>query len=360
MRVSSICIRDLINGNPRSIIRGMKSLFPLAFLEPPANSECAPCAAPRSVRIASTMKVARSIVVCLMLRRTLWSGGVRIVRRLVLLGVVLMLATSCALSKNEKGGTVILVGLPEVLSREVSTFRLADGGEGVLREYGGNYSIMLRDYREVIRLGDASSARIVRVDTIEGQTVVVVEKATKACPRRYTVIGIRSREVKSWDIPECLLEPTFRATEAASYIEYWNASPPRGYAYRNDQLFKLRPGTQARTSAAAPPLPSNSPGERSSKTPSGESAPPSRDKGSALALTERMLTMPRYVPKAPARTSVSIDDAPLARSPSLPPPQAAPQGSAGPRSTPAPRQHAPALVFTDERLEPVRIVLTDK
>ena len=242
------------------------------------------------------------------------------------LAVVVVLVQGCAVQVGPNGNRVVGVDEAELLGRKISTFTLPGGGTGALRVVGNQYSLKLDQYFRVIPMGQAKTARVVRVEQVGDRATILVEVADNSCDYKYHLFSIKGGDVLSWNFyGDCKTPATSAKVDNEQQFEFRGAYQVTRYTHRDTRLFRSDIPLN-RLQQAAPAAAPSTPG----------------------------VSGPRYVPGAPSGNAAST--APTA------PPDPVRRSAAAPRSAPAPRttQAAPQpakLEFPAEEQKAIRIVL---
>ncbi|MGK5044400.1 hypothetical protein ACQ4WP_00690 [Janthinobacterium sp. GB4P2] len=129
-------------------------------------------------------------------------------RKLIAGVAVGVLLTGCAMTPNGRGGVMVGLDTAELFGTPMSTFRLRDGTEGVLRkDPQGKYSIKLSQAFRVVPLDKAIMARVARVENVGERTVVIVETQERNCAYRYEVLAFQGTDVLQWTVGNCKDRP---------------------------------------------------------------------------------------------------------------------------------------------------------
>ena len=265
-----------------------------------------------------------------------------------------LLLTGCAMQPNGRGGVMVGLDTAELFGTPISTFKLRDGTEGILRkDPQGKFSIKLSQAFRVVPLANAITARVARVEHVGERTVVIVETQERGCAYRYEVLAFQGTDVLQWTIGNCKDRPRVElAADAKSLnIDFPNYNQLSRQIYTDNRLLNtsvpVPPGVNTRLVPFADDALRGS-GPAVVNLPAGDGP------GRVIPAAPASAPAPAAVPKAAARSSAKSrrQDTPAkAAAPaaiSLPLPRAA---------SPAPAPAAAPMIFQAEEIKPVVIDL---
>jgi hypothetical protein len=236
---------------------------------------------------------------------------------LVVLAVFLQ---GCAVKTGANGHLLYGLDQAELLGRKIDIFTLPGGGTGALRVMGNQYSLKLDEFSRVIPMGEAKSARVVKVDQVGDRTTVLVVKADNSCDYKYQLFSIKERDVLSWEFyGDCKTAATAVKVDNEQQFDFRLPYQVTRFTYRDSRFLRSD-------------IPLNRLQANPGTSPGG-------------------VTGPRYTPGAPSSNASQS-----------PPPDPVKRTATAARSAPTPRtaQAAPQpakLEFAAEEQKAIRIVL---
>lgn len=131
----------------------------------------------------------------------------------------------CAARNMPNGKTVYGLDEAGLLGKNVSVFRMPDGGEASVRVYNGHYSVKFAQYSRVFDIGYPNSVSFKSTVQIGDFAVLLLQKSEKNCPNMTMLLAIRGPEVRVWDVGSCATEPKVTVQKDALVLDIVN-----GYA----------------------------------------------------------------------------------------------------------------------------------
>jgi len=208
-----------------------------------------------------------------------------------------LLLGACATRSNS--GSIAQYSLDQaaIFGDVVDAFVLPDGSEGSIRRFNNNYSIKLQKHSRVVDIERATQVKFRSAQSVDGYTLIVLEKAERNCQGKTHLMAIRGTKVRSWDFGNCRTWPeseiasdaaTFYVEEGAGTIQYQFTGGRLLYGPAPKRP-PLMPARQAPAENQPPAAPARS----------GETAQASRPKSSNAPTAASRKTAPApYVPPA--------------------------------------------------------------
>lgn len=155
--------------------------------------------------------------------------------------ITVLLSGGCSMHYSNSGKIQINSDLASVLGNEIGRFSLADGGNGVLREMGGEYSLKWGLTLTEQPLKGISWAQIKSQYTVDGHTLLLLQTATPACPEQYQLIDIRGTQLHAWNFHDvCGVTPYSQLNNGRLRIEFLKGETTYRFTWQHGEVYQQR------------------------------------------------------------------------------------------------------------------------
>jgi hypothetical protein len=132
-----------------------------------------------------------------------------------------VLIGGCATHSNSDSIAHYSLDQVAIFGDVVDAFVLPDGSAGSIRRFNNNYSVKLEKNSRVIDIERATQLKFRSAQSVDGYTLIVLEKTEGTCQGKTHLMAIRGAEVKLWDFGNCRTWPetTITSDAATFYVE---------------------------------------------------------------------------------------------------------------------------------------------
>ena len=167
--------------------------------------------------------------------------------------------SACAVQQGRNGVPVLGIDDAELFGSRVQNFKLPNGQIGALRVLNGVYSLKFDTYAQVVIVGRATSARILKTGQIGDRSTVLIEKSEINCLFKYQLVSVHGSDVLSWDLGgDCQTRPSVSYAGGGQQIDFEKGARLIRYVHRDTRLLRTELANSAyfppKTPIATPPI----------------------------------------------------------------------------------------------------------
>lgn len=171
----------------------------------------------------------------------------------LLYGIATTLVLAACAVQNTPGSrnTQISFDQAAVFGTLIEEFMLPDGTEASIRRMNDQYSVKMQRQFKVIELGNPTNVRFKSAQTVDGYTLIVLEKVERNCPAKTQLLALRGSEVRSWEIGNCRTWPETKIYANAATFDIDEVRGKTRYQFSDGRLTYGEPPPQPAAPAHA-------------------------------------------------------------------------------------------------------------
>lgn len=148
----------------------------------------------------------------------------------------LLAASGCAVRGTSPADFKIGLDNAALFGKTVDTFTLPNGSTGAIRVAENRYSLKLQAYSRVIDFEPAAVVRFRSAQTVDGYTLIVLDKSQPACAYKTEVMAIKGSEVSAWTLGNCTAQPVATISSTRATFDFTEQARTTRYQFSNGKL----------------------------------------------------------------------------------------------------------------------------